>query len=276
MPREGRGVPAIRQRRGVTIPEQNTLFQSPAVANGVGLFETMLVARGRVVHLEAHYDRLDASALALGFPPVARDRFHELVENAAASVGDAESALRCVYAAIGRDLDDAGNWILDVSAGPVSPTTLARRSGTSAITLEPSLRRALPQHKLTSYAACVIGLRRARAAGASEGFFVDGSGRVLEGTATNVFAIAGDSLVTAPADGAILPGTVRSWTLAAARALHIPVVERAPTVDALRKGAFVTGSLTTLAPLEELDGARCASPGPIFERLSRLYRDEVW
>lgn len=234
----------------------------------------MLVVRGRVVHLEAHYDRLDASALSLGFPRVSRDRFYELVRGGADAAGDAESALRCVYAAIGRDLDDPGNWMIDVSAGPISETTLARRRGATAITLERSLRRALPQYKLTSYAVCVVGLRRARAAGVTEGLFVDGEGNVLEGTATNVFALRDDVLATAPATD-VLPGTVRSWTVAAARALGIAVEERSPSTEELREGAFVTGSLTTIAPLIELNGEPCRAPGQAFERLSRLYREEI-
>ena len=257
----------------MTISEQNALLQSPAVANGIGLFETMLVRRGHVIGLEAHYHRLDASCLSLGFPPVSRDRFHELVTAAAIAAGDGEAALRCVHVATGRDLDDPGNWVLDVSAGPISETTLARRRGATAILLDPSLRRSLPQYKLTSYAASVVGLRRARAAGASEGLFVDGRGHVLEGTATNVFALRGDTLITAGAE--VLPGIVRAWTVAAARGLGMEVEERAPTLEELRAGSFLTGSLTTLAPLVAIDGIACKPPGARFRELLRSYEESL-
>ena len=42
---------------------------SPAVAHGIGLFETLLVVRGQVFHVDEHFRRLAVSALALHFPP---------------------------------------------------------------------------------------------------------------------------------------------------------------------------------------------------------------
>jgi branched-chain amino acid aminotransferase len=118
---------------------------------------------------------------------------------------------------------------------------------------------------MTSYAACVLGLRAALAAGADEGLFVDGRGRVLEGTNTNVFAVSGDTLVTARVG--ILPGIVRGWVIEhAAR-----VIFRAPTVEELREGSFLTSSLTTLAPIVSVDGLRCRKPGAMFTKLRRLW-----
>jgi branched-subunit amino acid aminotransferase/4-amino-4-deoxychorismate lyase len=60
--REGCGVSAIR-RRG---RDMNLLSaDSPAVTAGVGLFETMLVAGGRIVQLEEHLERMARSCRQL-------------------------------------------------------------------------------------------------------------------------------------------------------------------------------------------------------------------
>ena len=214
-----------------------------------GLFETMLVVNGHVIELDAHYERMHASARALGFPEPDRDAFRAEVMNAA--TGD---AVRCVYT--------ADRWVPEASAIEIPPLTLERRRDARAITLSTS--RELPGHKLTSlYTTCIDGLRHAAEQGANEGLFLDRDGNVLEGTVTNVFAVRGDTLITAR-DG-VLPGIVRAWVLEQG----LPIEWRAPAIEELRAGAFLTGSLTGLAALRSLDGAPCDDPGEVFAGLSR-------
>lgn len=232
---------------------------SPAVAHGMGLFETLLVVRGQAFDLDAHFHRLAASAETLGFPPPDFRAFRDAVTRAARKVSS-EGALRCLY------VEDTARWRLVATTFAIPATTLRRRKGARVITLDRQLSRALPQHKLTSYAASIVGLRQAVAAGADEGLFVDRRGRVLEGTATNVFAIDGTTLITARTG--ILPGIVRAWVIEHAAGLGLDVLYRAPTVDELRNGSFLTSSLTTLAPIVQVDGMRCRAAGAAFARLS--------
>lgn len=245
--------------------------QSEAVAHGVGLFETMLVTRGRVPFLEQHLARMTRSADALRFPPPAREIFVREVEQAAID-GD-ESAIRCLYVATGTTIGEA--WTLTAHGSPIPARTLARRAHGRAITLDPSLARSLPQHKLTSYAACVVGMRAAHEAGADEGLFVARDGGLLEGTSTNVFAVTTRGLVTAPVAAGVLPGIVREWVIAQAVELGIAVEERTPSRDEVRGGAFLTGSLTTLARVQTLDGDRCADPGEPIAELAERWRRGV-
>ncbi len=237
---------------------------SPAVAHGIGLFETMLVVRGRVLHRDAHFARMARSAAELGFPPLQREHFNEQVAQAAQK----DEAVRCLYLQ-----SDAETWLLHASAMPIPPLTLLRRAHGRAISL--ALTRSLPQHKLTSYAACALGLRQAAAAGADEGFFTTRDGLVLEGTATNVFAIRGSTLVTARVEDGVLPGIVRAWVLAEAARLGFAIEEHPPSPAELREGGFFTGSLTTLAALRALDGAPCRAPGEAFDELVRRWREAV-
>lgn len=236
---------------------------SPAVAHGMGLFETMLVIRGQVFDVDAHFRRMAASAQALGFPPPEERAFREAVTRAARKVLSGEAALRCIY------VQDTARWRLVATTSPIPATTLRRRKGARVITLDRELTRALPRHKLTSYAASMVGLRQAIAAGADEGLFVDARGRVLEGTTTNVFAIDGSTLITARTG--ILPGIVRAWVLEKAASVGLEIIYRAPTVEELRNGSFLTSSLTILAPITNLDGVRCHSPGPAFTKLRKMW-----
>ncbi|HKR65602.1 MAG TPA: aminotransferase class IV [Thermoanaerobaculia bacterium] len=224
----------------------------------LGLFETMRVVHGRVVELEEHLERMLASSRALSFPLPDAIAFRKAAERAAKRVATLkEAALRCMWVA-----ERGTVWTLTATSSPISETTLRRRRRGRAITLAHS--RALPEHKLTSYAPSIIGLREAIAKNADEGLFLDRDGRVLEGTATNVFAVDADRLITAPDN--ILPGIVRAWLLANAE-----VVLRAPTIEELRAGSFFTSSLTTLAPIRFIDGRACRAPGRIFTELRRRY-----
>lgn len=235
---------------------------SPAVAHGMGLFETMLVRRGQVLQRDEHFRRLFDSARALRFPEPNEREFHAAIDKVAQNID--EGALRCVYA------EDSSRWRLVATIGPIPATTLRRRKGARVITLDRELSRALPEHKMTSYAPSMIGLRMAIDAGADEGLFVDRRGRVLEGTTTNVFAINDSTLITARTS--ILPGIVRAWVLANAARVGLDVIERAPTIDELRAGSFLTSSLTLLAPIVTIDGLACERPGPAFAQLRRSQR----
>ena len=248
-------------------------FEAAAVAHGVGLFETMLVVRGRALQIDEHLVRMTASCDALGFPRPAPAAFRREIDLACSAVSAEQAALRCAWVA-GGGADDASAWTLGATVGEVPRVTLARRELGRAITLDGSFVRALPHHKTTSYAVCVVGLKRAIASDADEALFVSRDGLILEGTSTNVFAVRGDTLVTAPLTDGVLPGIVRGWVLSAASRAGLAVEERAPSADELRGGAFLTSSLTTLAEMRVLDGLPCARPGEPYERLRELWRRE--
>ncbi len=240
---------------------------APALAHGLGLFETMLVVRGRAVQVEEHLQRMLASARALSFPPPDENAFRRAVMNAAREVASLEeAALRCMFLAMSDT-----TWRLIATASPVPEATMRRRRRGRAITLTHS--RALPEHKLTSYATSTIGLREAIAKDADEGLFLDNCGRVLEGTATNIFAIDGTTLLTAPLRAGILPGVVRAWVIANASRVGLTLIERTPSIEELRRSSFFTSSLTLLAPIRRIDGIACTTPGPAFAKLRRMYLD---
>lgn len=234
-------------------------IDSPAVAHGLGLFETMLAQRGEVVMLEEHLARMTRSARTLGFPEPDAYAFRRDAMRAAANVSE-EAALRVIYVA-----SSANEWTLFAEAHAIPPLTLLRRENARTITLDASLARALPEHKMTSYAPCVIALRRAVAANANEALFATG-----EGTATNLFAVTKHSLITAKDN--VLPGIMRAWVLDLARANGIEIEERIPSRDEIKAGAFLTGSLTGIVPLRSLDDERCEEPGEMFDAINSAAR----
>lgn len=248
---------------------------SPAALHGTGLFETILVVRGRPVLLDAHLARLTASCAALGFTRPDRARIAKQVVRAAANAaGLREAALHVAWLATSDDLRDDASWSAVTSIGPIPRGTLARRRRGRVVVLDPGFVRSLPQHKTTSYLPCILALREAQARGADEALFVDAKGRILEGSTTNVFAVDGRRLVTPPVSAGLLPGVTRAWVIDAARDLGLRVLERTLTRDALLAGSFMTGSLTMIAPIRTLDGKRCAE-SEIVAELQRSFRREL-
>jgi branched-subunit amino acid aminotransferase/4-amino-4-deoxychorismate lyase len=214
-----------------------------------GLFETMLAVGGRVVQRDEHFARLARSARELGLPTPEEAEFRAAVDRAVRS--EDEMAMRCIYE----------NAQFTATSGPIPIVTLHRREGAHVVTLDRGVVRDRPSHKLTSY----LTSRPAIPAGANEALFVDGHGHILEGTTTNVFAIAGETLITAR--DAVLPGIVRAWVIEHAT----KVIQRRPTVAELRAGSFLTSSLTPLAPIVTVDGGACEPPGQVFVRLREMY-----
>lgn len=229
-----------------------------------GSFETMLVRDGRIVQLEEHLARMAASCRALGWGELEEDLFRTAAQGAA--MPSDESAVR-----VTRVATDDGHWLLEATAFAIPEATRLRRTRGRAITLDPSFVRPRPQHKTLPLSTYGNALAIAVAAGADEAFFVTPHGEVLEGTGTNVFAIRGDVLATAPIEAGVLPGIVRAWVLTIAREMSLRIEERAPRAEELRLGGFLTGSLTTLAPLRFLDGHPCAPPGEAFAAIARRY-----
>jgi branched-chain amino acid aminotransferase len=244
-------------------------FDAPAVTHGIGLFETILVDRGRPIHIGEHYARMARSCGVLRLPLPDEGAFHASVTRVCS---DEEHAVRCLWVAAGSDLGDPAAWALNASAQPIPRATLARREQGRAITLAAEWSRSMPEHKTTSYLVCTLALRQAMAAGADEALFVGLDRGYLEGTATNLFAVRGTTLVTAPG---VLPGIVRGWVLAQAPRLGLTVEERTPSRREILGGAFLTGSLTKRAPVRQLDGQTCAPPGDPFADLAAAYEREL-
>jgi branched-subunit amino acid aminotransferase/4-amino-4-deoxychorismate lyase len=216
-----------------------------------GLFETMLAVGGRIVQLDEHVERMARSCNELGLAPFDEDAFRDAAIN---TVWSAEHAIRVVYE----------HGALSATAFDIPAPTRSRRTYGRAVTLSPTIARPLPQYKRVPED---LDWREVIPPGADEALFVTTQGHILEGTSTNVFAIRGDVLITAP-DG-VLPGIVRAWVLASG----LSIEERAPAADDIRRGGFFTGSLTTLAPIRTLDGDACAPPGETYTELARLYSE---
>jgi branched-subunit amino acid aminotransferase/4-amino-4-deoxychorismate lyase len=254
--------------RQITLP-----LDAPALVHGAGFFETLLVVDGTALSLHEHCQRLIGSAVTLDLPSPSREELAGSVTRTLATRGECsgEYALRILWIATGQPIEERSSWELHATLAPLSPSSLRRRRLGRVILLPARHRRSEPEHKTISYFGTLLAARKAMATGADEALFTTDAGEILEGTATNVFALADDELITAPVDAGILPGVTRAWVIDRAAAAGLKVVQRCPVKEELLAGSFMSGSLTTLAPIRSVDHEPCAEPGAPFAELRRLY-----
>lgn len=130
--------------------------------------------------------------------------------------------------------------------------------------------------KTTNYLVNVLAKAEAEEAGADEALFVDDDGFIVEATTANVFAVFGDRLATPPLSSGCLPGVTRAHVLRLAPQAGLRPEERPIPRAALHEAdeAFLTASVTEVAPIVSLDGVRVGEgkPGPRAAAVHRAYR----
>lgn len=253
---------------------------------GEGVFETVRAYGDHLFRLEEHAERARAGARELGFDLGSELLTLAMRSTAAANHGPlegADSVVRLTATAGALDPDSVfpgtggGEATIVVTSHRLA--TDPQQPGTGATAVTTDLVRPLPQVKSLSYAAALVALRRARAAGADEALLTAADGSVLEGATSNVFAVIDGTLVTPPADAGLLAGVTRGVVLAVAGGLGLRVELRVLHRDELRGAAeaFLTSSVREVMPLLAVDGEPLGRrvAGPVTVAVQQAYRAEV-
>ncbi|MEW9808086.1 D-amino-acid transaminase [Mesorhizobium sp. ZMM04-5] len=249
-----------------------------------GVYEVCEVARGFIVDMRGHLDRLDRSLreLKIGWP-MSRSALEvvigEVVRRNRVKIGLVY--LQVTRGVAGRDfLFPAGvRPSLVVTAKKVDPSVGAKRAenGIKVITV-PENRWDRVDIKTVGLLPNVLAKEAARAAGAQEAWFVDRDGNVTEGGSSNAWIVTKDGvLVTRPADRGILRGITRTTLFKVAAKLGLKVEERAFTVAEAKaaREAFISSATTVATPVVAIDGEPIANghPGSIVLSLRNAFFD---
>jgi len=261
--------------RGLVDPVEPVIrADDEGLLRGRAAFETLRVYGGRPFRLEAHLDRLIASAASIGLPAVERRRIQVLVGLVLPKAASGEASLRLVWTAgPARGAPSALALLSDIPDW-IEP---ARERGASAVSLlgvRASAPWLLPGVKSTSYAVNMAAEAEARRRGVDEALFVDGDGIVLEGTVTNVWWRIGDTLFTPALDLGILAGVTRATLMELAPECGFSVEEGAYPLPRLlaSEEAFTSSSVREVMPLVEVDGTTLGR-GPAADVLQAALRD---
>lgn len=242
---------------------------------GDGVFETLAVRAGEAQLWSAHWERLARGCARLRLPVpdprAVRDEARALADGAERAVlkilvtrGPGERGYRIAAGA-------RPTRALLLYPAPDFPAThwsegVAVRMCHTPIAVNPALAGIKHLNRLEQ----VLARAEWQDEGFAEGLMSDASGRVVCGTASNVFAVRGGALVTPDLADCGVEGVMRRSVLDAARDFGI-AARTAPLrpEDLLEADeVFLTNSLFGVWPVRAIDGS-VLRPGPVARRMAR-------
>jgi len=244
---------------------------------GDGLFETLAVVRGEARLWDLHLDRLLTGCQALRLPePDGRLLAREAktlctgsdrgVLKIVLTRGPANRGYR--IARTDGPQPEATRILILSPAEPYSPihyrTGVAVRVCATRLGLNPALAGLKHLNRLEQ----VLARDEWSDPAIAEGLMLDANGHVIEGTMSNVFAVADGRLCTPRLDNAGVAGVMRQWILNRARELGIETAELTMTIETLEQSdeVFLCNSLIGIWPVARIADA-AVEVGPVTRRL---------
>ncbi|NUP53004.1 MAG: 4-amino-4-deoxychorismate lyase [Catenulispora sp.] len=240
---------------------------------GDGVFEAVKAVGGRPFALTRHLQRLARSAAGLGLPVVDVEAVrHAVTETLLANDVPPLARIRITYTAgvapLGSERGDHGPTLV-VAVGATKP-----HADTTAIATVPwprNERGALAGVKSTSYAENAKALAHAQRTGATEAVFADTTGRLCEGTGSNVFVVRDGRILTPTLDTGCLAGVTRALVLK-----WVPGVEEADLPMSVLLDSdeiFLTSTLRDVQGVRRVDDRELAAPGPVTKDVMAVFTE---
>jgi len=250
-----------------------------------GVYEVCEVARGFIMDMTRHMNRLDRSLSELRIAwPMSRAAL-ETVMREVVRLNRVRGGLVYLQVTRGvapRDHPFPGPAVkpaVVVTAKRIDPAGNAKRAenGVKVITV-PENRWDRVDIKTTGLLPNVLAKQAAKEAGATEAWFVGPDDIVKEGASTNAWIVSKDGvLVTRPADFGILRGVTRTTVIDVATKLGLKVEERGFSVKEAKEAreAFLTSATTVVMPVVAVDGHSVANghPGMLTLSLRQAFFD---
>lgn len=246
-----------------------------------GVYEVIPVYNGRLFRAEEHLRRLNESLASISLDSGLHTTAWEKLLNELIYRNGSGNLM--VYLQITRGAPASRDHgfppqqtspTVFAMANPLQPMGDALRQGIDVITLE-DIRWEACHIKSTALLANVLARQQALSAGASDALLVR-DGFITEGTASNVFLVYSDVLLTPPKDWRVLPGITRDLILELAENHHIAYREQDLPVAFLADASevWLTSSIREIAPVISIDGKMIGDgvPGPHWRRMMDLYQ----
>lgn len=240
---------------------------------GDGVFETLKAEGGSVFAVTRHLQRLARSAAGLGLPAPDLEVVRQAIAQTVAANDQHDFArVRVTYTAgqapLGSERIGADPTLV-IAVGSASRPA----PETAVITLPwtRNERSALAGLKTTSYAENVLALSRAKAQGATEALFADTTGRLSEGTGTNVFVVQQGRIRTPALNAGCLAGVTRGLVVEWAEADEVDLPYQ---VLSTAEEIFLTSTLRDVQAVTSVNGLPVGdgAMGPVTKDVRALFR----
>jgi len=255
---------------------------------GDGVFEGIRVYAGRVFELEAHLDRLYASARAIRLEiPLAREQFRGAIEQTFKANGFTDCYIRAVVTRgigyLGIDPQKCQNPSVFVIADLIAVYPKEMYDKGMAVITASVMRNhpnALsPRVKSLNYLNNILARIEANDAGVPEAVMLNHLGNVSECTADNIFIVRDGQVQTPDTADGILEGVTRRVMIALCHDQKIPCAEKTLQRHDLyiADEMFVTGTGAEVMPVTKIDGREIGSGqvGPITLKLTKAFHRHV-
>lgn len=228
-----------------------------------GAYTSFRVEAGGVRGLDLHLARLETSATELFGEPAGEDRLRRLMRDAAAGRPDCWLRVSLFAPEIGPRTPDwrGAPQVLTAVFPPPSPLFASVRLQTQVYARE------LPALKHAAAFGLIRARRLARAAGFDDALFVDGAGRVAEGSLWNIGFLQGDRVIWPAAP--MLAGVGQALLRRGLSAVGLEEETREVRLADLTAfdGAFICNSATPVCPVSLVDGHALAVQPALIDRL---------
>ncbi|MGB3415522.1 MAG: D-amino-acid transaminase [Mesorhizobium sp.] len=280
-------MPRIAYVNGRYLPHANAAVhvEDRGYQFGDGVYEVCEIARGFIIDMTGHLDRLgrSLSELSIGWP-IARSALTVVIREVIRRNGVVDGL---VYLQVTRGVAGRDHFFpapdtrpsLVVTAKKIDPSFYARRAETGLkIITVPENRWDRVDIKSVGLLPNVLAKQQARTSGAHDAWFVDRDGFVTESASANAWIVTREGvLVTRPAQHGILRGITRTTLFKVAEKLGMKIEERAFTVEEAKaaREAFVSSATTTAMPVVAIDGQPVANghPGSVTLSLRQAFFD---
>ncbi|MBA8880458.1 D-amino-acid transaminase [Phyllobacterium myrsinacearum] len=250
-----------------------------------GVYEVCEVARGNIMDMTRHLDRLgrSLSELRIGWP-----MNRKALQSVIAEVVRRNRVYNgLVYLQVTRGVAKRDHIFpsadtppsIVITAKRTDPVVSAARAskGIKVITV-PENRWERVDIKSIGLLPNVMARQQAKEQGAQEAWFIDPDGTVKEGAATNAWIVTMDGiLVTRQAETGILRGITRTTIFDVAKKLGLKIEERGFSVEEAKRAreVFMTAATTVVMPIVAIDGESVANghPGTIALSLREAFFD---
>lgn len=249
---------------------------------GDGVYEVIPVYQRQVFEWPAHLARLKYSLKATSITnPLSDQAWLDMIEQL---IKRHDWADQFIYLQVSRGVQIPRDHL---PAADLTPTVYAYTNplkpvadhilqhGIKVISLE-DIRWLRCDIKALTLLPNVMAKLQAQAAGVDDVILVRADGSVSEGSASNLFMVKDQTLITPPNSHKILPGITRLVIEKLARRHHIDLIERDIQQDELNSAdeLWLTSSTKEALPITQLNGQAVGSgkPGSVWQTLRQHYQ----
>ena len=209
---------------------------------GLGLFETILLYKGKPVFLNEHLARINKSIVDLGLniDKLERDEVFQYLNN---------NKNTFEYEGLKIVLSEKNRLFLkreytytekDYQRALSLNISKVRRNESSIFTF----------HKTLNYGDNILEKRKSKKLGYDEPIFLNSKNQITEGATSNIFVVVGDKIYTPKLSCGLLNGIVRQYIIS-----NYNVIEKEIDIEFLNNAdeIFLTNSLFGIMPVNNLE-----------------------